>query len=395
MSMLLITAIWRRSRSAGVPGSVSLRLMDGQKRTASVALGISSTKDEMATTYKAAVGKAMKLAYLIAEQWTADGRSFTIQDLAGEFARQHPSASASFAEKLELPVRYDENIAHFGRGFMTDGDGTQEILNLPHSGTDIIAYFGFLAEQFRMAGKMSTSRNIRSTGLRMAEYVGADAVRLSDIDSHFVSGFSDYLSTKALAQSTMSFYMRTLRMVLFHARAKGLLDVGADWFDSEKVHAGKDSSPLPETAMPINALRAFADYDFADNVRLALARDLFMFCFYMNGMEWTDAVLLTPDSILPSGYVVYHRRRKGVEKRVKLGGKARKIIEKYIGRDRTYIFPIINDTSPAALIYARYSSTRYLKIAGRRAGIPSISYNRARSSWLALSQQVNIAERLV
>lgn len=97
-------------------------------------------------------------------------------------------------------------------------------------------------------------------------------------------------------------------------------------------------------------------------------------------MEWVDAVLLTPHNILPSGYIIFNRRQKRVEEKIRIGAKAKAIIDKYPSSGNSYILPLIKDSTSTSLIYARYSLTRYLKIAGRQAGIVNISYASARST---------------
>lgn len=394
--MFLITAFWRKSRKAERPGTVSLKLMSNinqVRQIAQIALGLESTKDEMMTVNKPCIEEAMKLVYLISEQWVKEGRPFSIHDLADEFGKQYPNPDSNYATRLNTEIEFDRNIATFGRDFMSDG--IEEKLIMPQSNSNILTYFDYLIQKFKNDGKLSTSRNIRSTEVCLSKFLGDREVILEEIDSKFITDFNSYLADSNLNDSTVSFYIRTLKLVLFQARSEGLIVIGNDWFDRVNVHIDKSGNSSLNKALPTDAIRRFADFDFSHDENLALARDVFMFCFYMNGMEWNDAALLKPENILTTGFIRFNRRQKGVEKRIPIGAKAKAIIDKYLNSENPYIFPMVIDGTPRDVLRARSSSFHYIKKAGKEAGINDISFNRARATWLALTQQTSIAEQLI
>lgn len=96
--------------------------------------------------------------------------------------------------------------------------------------------------------------------------------------------YYEWLKRKGIANSSQSFYLRTLRTVLNKADEDQLLNVSPNWF--EKVYTRIYKSTESEgKSLDRNALLKIEDLDLTANDSLALVRDMFMFGVYCEGME--------------------------------------------------------------------------------------------------------------
>ncbi len=142
-------------------------------------------------------------------------------------------------------------------------------------------------------------------------------------------------------------------------------------------------------------IAAVRDLDLASLPRLKVARDIFLFSFYMRGMSFKDIVFLKVGNIV--GDRIYYSRQKTAQKlNVKLTEKAWELIRKYStlkGSD-AYIFPMI--LRPGVREFAQYRNAyrkinTYLKRVGSLAGIemPLTTYV-ARHSWASIAKRSGI-----
>jgi len=92
-------------------------------------------------------------------------------------------------------------------------------------------------------------------------------------------------------------------------------------------------------SLGIEVIQQIAKLDLADDRRLDLARDIFLFGFYAKGMELVDVANLKVEN-LNGNILTYHRRLKGKERTVMLGNAALSIIRKYHDKNRDYLFPL-------------------------------------------------------
>lgn len=93
-------------------------------------------------------------------------------------------------------------------------------------------------------------------------------------------------------------------------------------------------------------LHQLRDLQLKDNPRLELARDVFLFSFYLRGAELSAIAQLTDENIKDS-YIINNKRTDGIEVRTLLEPEAKDLILKYKGMNDTYLFPILIYPTPA------------------------------------------------
>ena len=108
------------------------------------------------------------------------------------------------------------------------------------------------------------------------------------------------------------------------------------------------------------------------------ARDLFLFSFYSAGMRFSDVCKLEWNNIVEDNIVYVmdkSKSRAGSRRTIPLNSKSKAILEKYKGKNKTYIFPFLYDYEKASieditrrLLTSNNSVNRSLRILGEHLG---------------------------
>jgi integrase len=130
---------------------------------------------------------------------------------------------------------------------------------------------------------------------------------------------------------------------------------------------------------------------------LALARDLFMFSFYTQGMSFSDVANLKKENI-KNGAICYERKKTGQTITIEIEKCIKTIIDRYADPNSIFIFPILRNcengdesakwsTTAAALSAYNRNLRKLAPIAG--IGERLTSYV-ARHSWASLASQEGV-----
>lgn len=111
-------------------------------------------------------------------------------------------------------------------------------------------------------------------------------------------------------------------------------------------------------------------------------------------MELIDLANLEYSNV-NDGVLIYRRRLKGLERRVKLGEQAMKIIKRYNGDSNKYLFPLLSKSENALFSSVRNYVCQSLKIIGRAVNYPILSFNMNFTAYNTMLFEVNIPELLL
>jgi integrase len=205
----------------------------------------------------------------------------------------------------------------------------------------------------------------------------------------WVDSYQSFLQDRGLKRNTISFYMRILRSIYHKAVGMGLHEEVPGLF--VKVFTGTEATV--KRAVEPNVIRYIARATLSGN--LAFARDMFMLCFYMQGMSYVDMAYLKK-SDMQQGYIVYNRRKTGTQITVKVTPDALRIIKRYahLTEKTPYLAPVILD--PQKDDYVQYQSglrmqNRNLKkLAGELQLKETLTTYVARHSWATMAYHSNV-----
>ncbi len=269
-----------------------------------------------------------------------------------------------------------------------------DILHTYHrnlSGIAVYEYVNNIVEALHKVGKSGNAAVYYNTRKALLKFCPRENLSFEEINYSFLRNFEMYLQEREVKVNTISFYMRTLRSIYNRAIKDGIAKEESYPFKNMVIRKEK----TVKRAIYRENIAAVRDLDLASLPRLKVARDIFLFSFYMRGMSFKDIVFLKVGNIV--GDRIYYSRQKTAQKlNVKLTEKAWELIRKYStlkGSD-AYIFPMI--LRPGVREFAQYRNAyrkinTYLKRVGSLAGIemPLTTYV-ARHSWASIAKRSGI-----
>lgn len=251
-------------------------------------------------------------------------------------------------------------------------------------------YMGHIADSLEKLGKNGNSNVYRGTLRVLQSFNPKPNLTFEEINYGFIKNFEIYLQQKGCKINTISLYLRTLRSVYNRAIRDGI--VAEEYYPFKKITIRKEKTM--KRAIYKEEIAAIRDLNIS-SFRLDLARDIFLFSFYMRGMSFKDIAFLKVSNIM--GERLYYSRQKTAQKlNIKITDKVWEIIRKYndLSDRSAYIFPLIQ--YPGKNEYHQYKNAyrevnRRLKIIGNRLHFrfPLTTYV-ARHSWASIAKRSGI-----
>lgn len=400
--MFLISAHYRPSRSkceGEKAGVVYYRITgmpdkNGKRPDRTVNSDIHATDSSVLKTERIAILSQIRLLYCVIERREDSGKPFNIDNVVDDFrmALAGDEAMADIVRKsqTDFPIRRD--IVSIGREFR--GEFQYELsFKMKDKCDGLFDYIFNLVQSLKNEHRSSQAKSFTSLISSLRYFTEAEEIDFSEIDAGFVHDYSEWLKHKAIADSSQSFYLRTLRTVLNKAYQAGLLKESPCWFENVntkiyKAAGGEEKRFDREILLNIEKL------DLPANGPLALARDMFMFGFYCGGMELVDISYLTIENVR-GNHLVYNRRKKGLEKTVVLGAQAKEIIKRYSRDGQYYLFPLLEGYGAISFEAVSRYVGRYLNEIGKMAGHSNLSFSMNISAFNSFTSGVSISELLL
>ena len=205
------------------------------------------------------------------------------------------------------------------------------------------------------------------------------------IDESAVEGYVHWLRSRGICPNTISCYLRSLRSLMSALFGKENVT-----FFFRNVFTGnaktKKRSVNEEDIIKLQRLPLPA------SSYLYLARDLFLFCFYAQGLPFVDVVNLKKKNVV-EGKIVYLRQKTGQRVIIPLDPLMIEIIERYDSDGDDALFPEIQPHGKNDYYYQLNRYNHALRVLSEKAGIKRLTSYVARHSWasLAYKSQVDIS----
>lgn len=270
----------------------------------------------------------------------------------------------------------------------------EDILKSYYNSSSAVPIFNYIREIIRSLekiGKNGNSNAYRETLGRLKKYANREELTFGEVNYGFLKGFESHLQEGGCKINTVSFYMRTIRSIFNRAIKEGI--VKEECYPFKKIAIRKEKTE--KRAIYKEDIAIIKNLDLSSAPQVELARDLFLFSFYMRGMSFKDIAFLKVTNI--SGGRIYYSRQKTSQKlNIKLTDKMMEIILKYnnLLSKGGFLFPII--CSPGKNEFGQYKNAyrktnRNLKILGERLNlkIPLTTYV-ARHSWASIAKRSGI-----
>ena len=253
--------------------------------------------------------------------------------------------------------------------------------------------FVFLQEQVFKKEQMKRQGTARTYGnayRRFKAFREDVDLTFDELTPDMIECYEAWLIDKRLKQNSIRCYLRTLNTLLCKAVEEGLLN-NTNLFSHVRLSYVKTT----KRAISEKELKVIANLELPENSTMALARDIFMFSFYMRGMPFVDIAYLRKTD-LRNGMWTYCRRKTNQCLMVEWEKAQQKILDRYANQmeNRSYLLPIIKEEDGTE--YKQYQRmqiniNRALKKIGEMADLkmPLTTYV-ARHTWASVARDMNI-----
>ncbi len=165
-----------------------------------------------------------------------------------------------------------------------------------------------MSAELKAENRMNAAYKYQALMKSLRDFTNGEDIAFERISPEFISSYNDWLEASGYVSNTTAFYLRTLQTVLKKAREKGLADLPTDLFKGiNTAHSRNPIKSATERSLEVDELKRIINLDLAENKQMELARDVFMFSFYCQGIEFKEITTLTTDNI-QGNYLIFNRR---------------------------------------------------------------------------------------
>lgn len=253
--------------------------------------------------------------------------------------------------------------------------------------------FVFMQEQVTKKEQMKrlgTARTYGNAYRRFKAFREDTDLTFDELSPDMIECYEAWLIDRRLKQNSIRCYLRTLNTLLCKATAEGLLN-NTNLFSHVRLSYVKTT----KRAISEKELKVIANLKLPEGSTMALARDIFMFSFYMRGMPFVDIAYLRKTD-LRNGMWTYCRRKTNQCLMVEWEMAQQKILDHYAHQTEkgSFLLPIIKKEDGTE--YKQYQRmqiniNRALKKIGEMAELkmPLTTYV-ARHTWASVARDMNI-----
>ena len=253
--------------------------------------------------------------------------------------------------------------------------------------------FMFLQEQVTKKEQMKrqgTAMTYSNAYRRFKEFREGQDLTFDELTPDMMECYEAWLKDRRLKQNSISCYLRTLCTLLYKATDEGVR-IDSNLFSHVRLSYVKTT----KRAISEKELKVIANLELPEGSTMALARDIFMFSFYMRGMPFVDIAYLRKTD-LRNGMWTYCRRKTNQCLMVEWEMAQQKILDHYAHQTKngSFLLPIIKEEDGTE--YKQYQRmqiniNRALKKIGEMAELkmPLTTYV-ARHTWASVARDMNI-----
>ena len=234
----------------------------------------------------------------------------------------------------------------------------------------------------RTQRSLKTIENYKTALRAFIRYAGAD-FPLRQMTGDTVEGFAHWLREQNVCPNTQSCYMRSLRAVLCQIGERK---------EAEQLFCNvfTGNSKTEKRAVTPADIQRLRTWELPADSYFSRARDLFLFCFYAQGLPFADAVRLQWSQV-SEGSLTYYRRKTGQRVCVALDPLMTEIAERYRLPDSDKLFPCFAPASEHDYLSQLNHYNRALKRLAAMAGIThKLTSYVARHSWASMAYKASV-----
>ena len=259
-------------------------------------------------------------------------------------------------------------------------------------------WFGFIysmiARKLRV-GRQGTAKTYRDALASFSRFRNGEDIAIDALNAETINLYEAWLKGRGLKRNSSSCYLRTLRTLYRKAVEKGLTS-DKDIFR----HVFTGFATTSKRAVTLDSVRTIRCLNLPEGSSIAFARDMFMFCIYLQGISFVDVAYLKKTDIR-NGQLLYSRKKTGQCLSIGWEPAMQDIVDTYacLTEGSPYLLPIItkrDGTERRQYERMEHKVNYHLKKIGEMAGlqIPLTTYC-ARHTWASILRDMGVSLSIV
>ncbi len=212
-------------------------------------------------------------------------------------------------------------------------------------------------EEFDKGDQLKSKESYETTLMYLQKCTGLVKMSVNSLTVDFLKKFDKYLLNENLSLSTIGLYMRNIRAAFnSQPNAEKIKVTNPELYPFGKEKYNPPTTRKAKKALKLEDIQKIYNYD-SQNEREMWAKDMWLFCYFANGLNLKDIVLLKYSDI-KDGFIELIREktrsRNQAEKitiRIPLIDDLQNIIRHWGNKDKSgkgYIFPFLVENHPSA-----------------------------------------------
>lgn len=262
-----------------------------------------------------------------------------------------------------------------------------------YDGSSLLNFYQSIVDENKMKGAIRTAKTQQHYIDKLSKF--ASFLSFSDISPLWAKDYEKWLISRGNKPNTIASNFKCLNAILNKAVKMGLIEKNPlKGYQIKTVNSKKD-------ILSIEDINLLENYEIAPHFKgMELARDVFLFSFYMAGMRFSDVCKLKWENVTDTE-VVYtmgkSEKRAGATRYIPITPKVKQILERYKA-NKTFIFPILDkcdlnniEKVEYTIYIANNKLNRSIKILAKHAGITKhVSMHIAKHSFASYAVKNNV-----
>ena len=254
----------------------------------------------------------------------------------------------------------------------------------------LFPFIDYVVKQLKEGNRNKTAAILSTSKRSFERFLDGQDILLDKIDNDLMRKYEIYLKNTSMMKNTLSCYMRSLRSVYNQAVKRGLT---AQKNPFANIFTGIDKTV--KRAVNEDVIIRLKNMNLTDYTELSLARDLFMFSFYMRGISFIDMANLRKSNI-KNGYIAYSRSKTKQILTIKIEDCMNRIITQYESQTiDDYLLPIYTTQNRENTSQLRNYNKRLKRISDLLGLEKSLSSYVSRHTWATLALRKGISVEVI
>ena len=248
----------------------------------------------------------------------------------------------------------------------------------------------YVIRNLRDGHRIKTATICMTAQTSFKHFLGKEDILIDKIDNDLMQKYENWLKIGGKMKNTVSCYMRALRSIYNQAVKKGLT-IQKSPFANIFTRIDK----TVKRAINEDVVVRLKNIDLSSHYPLALARDLFMFSFYMRGISFIDMANLLKINV-KNGYIVYYRCKTRQMITVKIEACMSEIISRYASLTIDgYLLPVYTAQNRDHTSQLRNHNKRLKRISEMMGLEKPISSYVSRHTWATLALRKGVPVEVI